>query len=305
MKRNKILIITSSIDCTADYIIRKYSMKADFYRFDVDKFYNYEINIGFSGYWIINNKLNKESICKEEVKSIYYRKPMFPSLEEFEIAYWAMIQKDIIAVITGIADSFEGKVLSRPYILRKTENKVFQMLYAKEQSWKVPKSFIGNINNIAKSFADEKSIIKPLTTGKVYHNNHCEIYQTSFFNKFEEDISLTPIYLQEYQEKKYEVRLTIIEDSIFTIRIDSQDKLDWRRDYEGHNYSVIECPKDIQYKCMKLLEDFELKFGAFDFIVDEEENWIFLEVNPNGQWQWLEEALELDISRKIVEYLLK
>ena len=53
-----------------------------------------------------------------------------------------------------------------------------------------------------------------------------------------------------------------------------------------------------------MLEDLELKFGAFDFIVDEEDNWVFLEVNPNGQWQWLEEKLNLNISEKIVEYLV-
>ena len=45
-------------------------------------------------------------------------------------------------------------------------------------------------------------------------------------------------------------------------------------------------------------------FGAFDFIVTPELKWIFLEINPNGQWLWLEQSLKLDISQKIVEYLI-
>ena len=36
-----------------------------------------------------------------------------------------MIAKDIISLINGIVDDFEGKVLTKPYILRKTENKTF------------------------------------------------------------------------------------------------------------------------------------------------------------------------------------
>ena len=45
-------------------------------------------------------------------------------------------------------------------------------------------------------------------------------------------------------------------------------------------------------------------FGAFDFIVTPENEWIFLEVNPNGQWLWLEQSLSLDISKKILDNLI-
>lgn len=88
------------------------------------------------------------------------------------------------------------------------------------------------------------------------------------------------------------------------MRIDCDNKIDWRKDYSSHRYTVIDCPLTIKNLCYKMLEDLELKFGAFDFIVDEEDNWVFLEVNPNGQWQWLEEKLNLNISEKIVEYLV-
>lgn len=189
--------------------------------------------------------------------------------------------------------------------MRKTENKVFQLLYAKKSGLLIPESFIGNHNKTAKSFSEEKSIIKPLTTGRILKNKNLEIYQTSYFSHFEDDIALTPIYLQEYKNKKYEVRLTYIDGSFFTVRIDSKDKLDWRKDYKGLKYSIIECPKEIANICKKMLRDFELVYGAFDFIVDDKCQWFFLEVNPNGQWQWLEHELEMPISKKIVEYLIR
>lgn len=66
----------------------------------------------------------------------------------------------------------------------------------------------------------------------------------------------------------------------------------------------ISCPDGIIMKCYKLMDDFNLAFGAFDFIVTPENEWIFLEVNPNGQWLWLEKSLKLDISKKIIEYLI-
>lgn len=79
--------------------------------------------------------------------------------------------------------------------------------------------------------------------------------------------------------------------------------MDWRADYENIKYSIIECPKFIQRMCINMLNEFRLNFGAFDFIVDERGKWIFLEVNPNGQWLWLEKILDLSISYRIVDYL--
>ena len=53
-----------------------------------------------------------------------------------------------------------------------------------------------------------------------------------------------------------------------------------------------------------MMDDFSLNFGAFDFIVTPDDEWIFLEINPNGQWLWLEQKLGINISKKIVEYLV-
>lgn len=81
--------------------------------------------------------------------------------------------------------------------------------------------------------------------------------------------------------------------------------VDWRIDQSNNKYELIDIPKEIKEKCLKMMDIMNLKFGAFDFIVDRNENYIFLEVNPNGQWLWLEKLLGLEISNKIINYLSK
>lgn len=298
----KVLIITSSIDRTVDYVLNKYDGIAEFFRVDVDMFSKYEIVLGGSGEWMI--LCDEWSLEKKEVYSIYYRKPRLPKLDEYRDEYRGMIAKDIISLINGLVDDFQGRVLTKPYILRKTENKAFQLLYAEKNRLLIPKSFVGNSNKCAKDFLNRKSIIKPLTTGKIMAGDVVELYQTNYFETFDEDISLTPIYLQEYINKKYEVRMTYIDGCFFTVRIDSEDKLDWRRNYRGLKYEIIDCPPKILKQCIELLNDFQLNYGAFDFIVDENNQWFFLEVNPNGQWLWIEYELQIPISEKIVGYLV-
>lgn len=48
-----ILIITSSVDCTVDYIMKKYS-EVDFFRVNVDEFSKYKICVGSENGWTIS-----------------------------------------------------------------------------------------------------------------------------------------------------------------------------------------------------------------------------------------------------------
>lgn len=295
--------MTSSIDLTVDYIINKYSNVAEFYRLDIDNLNNYNISVNNTG-WSISNIKWGHLLYMTDVTSIYYRKPRFPNLAGIEPAYRDMINNDILALINGIIDSFKGKVLTKPYILRKTENKIMQLIYAAQNNIMIPVSFIGNDSDAVGKFSSIETIIKPISIGKIYDKDRCEIYQTSYFYDYEEDISLTPIYLQEYVKKTYEVRLTIINEKVFPVKIISKNKLDWRKGYADNEYSIIDIPDLILKQTTKMLNDFELKFGAIDYIVNENNEWIFLEINPNGQWQWLEKELNLNISNEIINYLI-
>lgn len=103
-------------------------------------------------------------------------------------------------------------------------------------------------------------------------------------------------------EKDYEVRLTIVHDECYGVKIESSNSVDWRKKNATIRYSRIKVPENIEKKCIKMMEMLNIHFAAFDFIVNDQE-YIFLELNANGQWQWLEEKLNLGISDKIIEYL--
>ena len=165
MESKKILIITSSVDDTVSYIMKKYFTMAEFFRVNVDQFSEYKFCIGNEG-WSISDQYT--TVDSESIYSIYYRKPMLPDLSIYDPQYHLLIQRDIISVINGIVDSFSGKVITKPSILRKAENKVFQMAYTSKHGWNIPKSYIGNDEVMGNEFTQTLSIIKPLTTGKTY-----------------------------------------------------------------------------------------------------------------------------------------
>jgi glutathione synthase/RimK-type ligase-like ATP-grasp enzyme len=120
-----------------------------------------------------------------------------------------------------------------------------------------------------------------------------------------------PNYIQEYIEKKYEIRLTIVGDKAFAAKIDSkamlegQGKEDWREGYDfGVKFTEMQLDLNLINNCMAFLKELDLNFGCFDFIVNENDDVFFLECNSNGQWLWIEEDTKMDISGAIAEWLI-
>lgn len=299
----KVLIITSTIDYTVDYMIDRYREQCKFYRINVDRFNEYKFMLDNEN-WTI--KSNIWSISIDEIYSIYYRKPGLPDLNDYRPEYHTMIFKDIISLINGIVDSFNGIVLTKPCILRKVENKIYQAHVANQIKFVIPKTIFTNKKEDANYFLYEnRSVIKPISVGKIIYNDNVEIYQTNIINELiDEDIDNTPIYMQEYVDKEYEVRLTIINGQIYPVKIMPYNIIDWRIESEYNRYELIDIPEDIKDKCLEMMKIMDINFGAFDFIVNKENEYVFLEVNPNGQWLWLEDELGINISKSIIKYLI-
>ena len=73
----------------------------------------------------------------------------------------------------------------------------------------------------------------------------------------------------------------------------------------GLRYEPYELPDAVKAFCIKFLQDMHLNFGCFDFIVTPQDQFVFLECNPNGQWLWIEQETGMPISQAIAEYLMK
>lgn len=306
---HKILIITCQGDQTADYITYKLRDSISVFRLNTDLFGCYKLGIGGNPFWSIEDS-DGNQINNLNTQAIYYRKPLLPKLTDYEPTYRNYMQREIVACIEGLADSFQGICLSKPCILRQADNKIYQLNIAKNLGFIIPESLITNDNKAAQAFCAYKlSIVKPISIGKIYDNDDTIIFQTNQVKKNRpiEHLEYCPSYFQERHDKDYELRVTIIGKRVFAVRIDSQlheeTRIDWRVDPDLLIYSETQIPKYLEEKCFELLADLGLNFGAFDFIVRNNQ-YIFLEVNANGQWGWLEGKLGIKISDAIIDYLL-
>jgi glutathione synthase/RimK-type ligase-like ATP-grasp enzyme len=64
-----------------------------------------------------------------------------------------------------------------------------------------------------------------------------------------------------------------------------------------------ELPETLQTQCLDLMKRLGLNYGALDFILSENGDYIFLEINCAGQYLWIEQKTDLRISREIANLL--
>jgi hypothetical protein len=107
-----------------------------------------------------------------------------------------------------------------------------------------------------------------------------------------------------------ELRVTIVGDQVLTAAINSQASEraahDWRRDGVQllNAWQPYELPSETEAKLLRVMDYFNLNYGAADFIVTPEGRHVFLEVNPGGEFFWLERCPGLPISSAIADVLL-
>jgi len=122
-------------------------------------------------------------------------------------------------------------------------------------------------------------------------------------------IRYCPMIFQAYVPKAVELRVTVVGDQVFAAEIHSQEsnhtRVDWRRyDFYKTPYSVHELPRDVNERCLSIVERLGLRYGAIDMVVTPDGRYVFIEINPNGQYLWVEYETGLPISEAVCDLLM-
>ena len=118
-----------------------------------------------------------------------------------------------------------------------------------------------------------------------------------------------PVIFQAYVPKRLELRVTVVGSAVFAAEIHSQHtrrtRHDWRRyDHYQTPLGRHALPDDVAGRCRRLVAELGLCYGAIDLILTPDGRYVFLEINPNGQYLWIEEATGLPISDALCDLLM-
>ena len=125
-----------------------------------------------------------------------------------------------------------------------------------------------------------------------------------------DSVRRAPVIFQANVRKEYELRVTVIGYEVFAARIDSQatshTRIYWRRyDHRNTPVTAIDLPTDVTHRLLTLVARLGLSFAAIDLIATPDGECVFVELNPNGQYLWIEEATGLPLSKALAAHLVR
>lgn len=193
------------------------------------------------------------------------------------------------------------------------ERKLYQLQVARSLGLVIPESIITNKLQLALNFLDRqnKCIIKPISNGlQVLKDRAYSIYTTEIDSNLFKDLELaetfsTPVFLQKRIPNKGDIRVTIVGRNIFAVRITNDSgEVDWRKPEITKKYQQINLPTKLEKILLEMMRHFKMVYSAIDLIETPAGDFVFLEINPVGEWAWLDIELDLNIADKLIQELL-
>jgi glutathione synthase/RimK-type ligase-like ATP-grasp enzyme len=198
-----------------------------------------------------------------------------------------------------------------PTLIAKAQNKILQLDIAARLGFSLPPTLVTNDPSQLQSFWQEHDgqLISKLPS-EIYFNfygkSHARYTEpvTHWDLAAIHSASISPVMYQKTIQKKQEIRATVVGENIYATAIGSQisnrTRLDWRHyDRRATPHDAIVLPPLIAQRCVDITHRLGINFGAIDLIETPEGDHVFLEINPAGQWGWIEGASGLPITEAV------
>lgn len=300
-----IYIISENNDVSTDKVINWLNFYQESYnRVNVDSDYlNYTLNITNDN---IDSTFSKFPL--------WIRRGHFPLIRD-EIKkspFYNYLKNEYLKV-----NFFSEKHLSKTigsFFKESHNNKLENLFFAKKNGLNIPDTIVTNNRNELINFIDKN---KKYITKSIFQSPTINVDNNLFLgngttlldeNNIPENFSLSLI--QEYIDKKFEIRTFFVNDDFFSMAIFSQNDNETKIDYRNYNNSKpnrcvpFELPIDVIEKLKKFNLETEHNTGSIDLIYTTNDEYVFLEINPMGQFDWVSGNCNYNIEKKIAEILI-
>jgi len=319
-----ILIITRSDDNESVALVAEAVARRGGHtiRFDTDR---YPTDVRLSAYYgpagderlTLTNE--GEEFDLREVTAVWHRRLNFgagiPATLDRQLRNASL--GEATAAAHGMLASLKAFRMDHVRHIRHAENKQLQLQAAREIGLDTPRTLTTNDPNAVRVFAQycEGGMVTKMLSSFAVYNEGRELVVFTNSVKPEDladlsGLSLCPVTFQELLPKSLELRVTVVGHRVMSASLDSKVSAraahDWRRDglRMVQDWRPYQLPRKVEEKILRLMDYFSLNYGAIDIILTPDGRHVFLELNPCGEFFWLERTPGLPISQAIADLLL-
>ena len=308
-----LLILTSRLDLAADYFILELIERGlPYFRLNAEDLSNCEFTFSKDSDGIARRiSAGPRSVDLDHVTAVWYRRAMHPvpepTLSQPERRF---IIGELRHLVLGLVFNPRVTWVNPIDKVSVAEHKLYQLQIASSLGLQVPRTLVSADIDELRAFVlsnTNGTIVKPIFHGLFFDGGSRHSIYTRRIKVEEldmESLKVCPILLQEEIPRRADVRATFIGSDCFVTEIRGNEGLiDWRDPGAAVDYEVSCLDDTTKILCRKMLSNLGLLYGAFDFIRLPNGKLTFLEVNPTGEWAWLEEKLHFPIRNALIKIL--
>lgn len=323
MSSKKVLVITHTKDNASVLKVCQYiqQMGGEAIRFNVDQ-YPLASTITSQyreGLWEIILE-NGHRYHLNDLTSVWYRRSHYigHGMEDvLSSTYLPASQGEVKRTFYGMVEALPCFQMEKYSTYRRLDSKEEQLRLAASCGLEIPATCISNSPTRVREFLREVGgtvITKMQSSFSIVHEDDEQVVFTNELTAADlsdlDSLAYCPMMFQQKLEKKLELRVTIVGHKIFAFSIDSQKEMnaqiDWRK--EGlalmADWQPYTLPLSIQNQLRTLMDHYQLHYGAIDLILTPDDRYYFLEINPAGEYFWLDKLCDFEISHQIAKVLL-
>ncbi len=238
----------------------------------------------------------------------YFRRSDFNLKEQIFIRRWLYL----LSLMETLFINASWYPAKPSHMTFEKQNKIAELVMAKREGLKVPKSLLSNDYKVIQKFIQShKSILKDSGLKAFYSKRSLSKFQSSYVgaNLKAQAASLAPIELQEHIEKKADVRSYLVGEKIYSVCIQAKSRkpkeLDWKGREKDYEFKPFQLPARVEKKIISFAKKQKYSLCSFDLLLTKSDEIIFLEMNRPGQWYFAQMLSGIQLSLKIVEQLIR
>jgi ATP-grasp ribosomal peptide maturase len=309
-----VLMLTEATDSTADLVVKELDSRgASIMRVDTADFpLSLQVSARFDGTWHGELRAADRAVDLGDIRSVYVRRPtMFKFPEAMTDAEQRFAGREARRGIGGLLLSLACTWVNHPSRTADAEYKPVQLQAAAACGLSVPRTVITNAPERAAehgAYLGPAAVYKALASATVADGNKVAFIPTTGVTASDLAdlrVALTAHQFQERVPKVRDVRATVVGGRVFAASILSPDAgmIDWRTNYSALRYEPVDLPAEVEAALLALLDRLGLAFAAADFVVTADGAHHFVDLNPSGQWGWIQEATGLPIAAALATHL--
>lgn len=261
--------------------------------------------------------IDGELVDVDSIGGVWFRqKPMatHPGWSPLEQSAANFRQSEWLVALRHLPLAFPGAVWMNPVVEQsRISVKPNQLTLAESLGFLVPETRITNdADEVLQLFRDHDEIVYKCLYWASFADQTGVLTNrvtADFVLENRASISKCPGIFQRRIEKKHELRVTVVGDEIFSVKINTPRSggasVDWRRAHLDDIFEEEELEPVLVDRLRRFQSEAGLSFGAYDLIVSPDDSVYFLECNPAGQYLWLKEMCGVDISPAILRFFEK